>query len=319
LRCIEVTAPSHLHVGNIDLAGSLGRLYGTLGFTLSSPRFRAVICESNNNEVFGSGREDISYYLNIISKIFNIKLSVNVLEEIPAHVGMGSTTAMALSIAHAASILSSSNYNLPSIAVKIGRSRISGLGLYSYMYGGFLIDGGYRLDKQSPPPLIFQRKIPGDLKIVYAIPSKPLPKILEIKSREDEILSKLPPMTREKALENSHLVLMGIIPSAVEGDWKLFGEYLTRLNRGLGEYWAIKQEGIYCCKESEEIINYFLDRGGLCACQSSWGPTVYTLVNSHKVDQLLDGLNSLLSQMGGGTIGVTSINNWGAKIRVQEE
>jgi len=317
LKCIEVSAPSHVHVGNIDIHGGLGRLYGTLGFALRRPRFRAKVCPSDEVEVVGSKRSDLLEAARRASRLGGTPVRVEVAEEIPPHVGLGSTTPAYTGIAHAAAILAGKEANPRDIAYAMGRARVSGLGLYSYIYGGFLVDGGYRSPSpEGPPPLIFRRGIPGDLVVVYAVPSKPLPGILELKAREEEILGSLPPMPEEQALRNSRLVVMGIMPSAAEGDWESFGVFLTRFNRGLGEYWAREQGGEYCCSEVEEIAKYMLGAGGLCACQSSWGPTVYALTPRDKVSRLLEGLRELVDSMGGGLVGSSRVDNYGAVLRV---
>lgn len=38
MKRIKVEAPAHLHAGNMDLNGELGRVYGTVGFTINCPR-----------------------------------------------------------------------------------------------------------------------------------------------------------------------------------------------------------------------------------------------------------------------------------------
>jgi len=317
LKCIEVSAPSHVHVGNIDIHGGLGRLYGTLGFALRHPRFRAKVCSSDEVEVVGSKRADLLEAARIASKLGGVPIRVEVLEEIPPHVGLGSTTPAYTGIAHAASILAGKEADPRAIAYAMGRARVSGLGLYSYIYGGFLVDGGYRSPRpEGPPPLIFHRGIPGDLVVVYAVPNQPLPGILELKAREEEILESLPPMPEEQALRNSRLVVMGIMPAAAERDWESLGVFLTRFNRGLGDYWAREQGGEYCCSEVEEIVEYLLGAGGLCACQSSWGPTVYALTPRDNADRLLQGLRELVDSMGGGLAGLSPVDNNGAILRV---
>jgi len=37
LQKVIVTAPAHLHAGNFDLAGDLGRLFDTVGFAMDLP------------------------------------------------------------------------------------------------------------------------------------------------------------------------------------------------------------------------------------------------------------------------------------------
>ncbi|MEM0217559.1 MAG: hypothetical protein QXM73_02260 [Candidatus Nezhaarchaeales archaeon] len=37
MKYVKVEAPAHLHAGNMDLNGELGRVYGTVGFTINYP------------------------------------------------------------------------------------------------------------------------------------------------------------------------------------------------------------------------------------------------------------------------------------------
>ncbi len=317
MECVELSAPSHLHVGNIDLEGGIGRLYGTIGFTLRKPRLEARICKSSEPIITGSSRHDFSEIAYKIMELAQVNLRVEILREIPAHVGMGSTTPFVLGVGQAAFLLAGKNIELEELAVRLGRSMRSGLGFYSYKLGGFIVDGGFRVNSRRVPPLIFRSSLPGNLYIIYAIPRKPIPKIMEIKAREEEILSNLPPMPAELALENSRLVLMGILPAIAEGDWETAGRLLTQLNRGLGSYWAREQGDIYCCREIGELIDFYLDNQALCACQSSWGPTTYALVRGRrKALSLLERARRVLEDMNGGDIGITRIDNEGASIRV---
>ncbi len=313
--CLEISAPSHVHVGNIDIHGGLGRLYGTLGFTLEKPRLRVKICRSSKNEVRGTSRRDVEEYVDLFSKYYGVELSVSFMEEIPAHVGLGSTTPIALSIGIAAAILSGKRYDLEDIALRAKRSRVTGLGFYSFKYGGFICDGGYRPDKLKVPPLLMRVPVPEKYRIIYAVPTKHLDEIFALKEREDEILESMPAMDERMAEKNARIVLMGILPAVAEGDWETAGRLLYRLNRGLGEYWASEQRGIYCCEEVEEIVNFYLQQGALCACQSSWGPTVYALFPAGKVDSVYGKLVDLIEELGGGLHGVTKVDNNGAMIR----
>ncbi|MCE4601351.1 MAG: GHMP kinase [Desulfurococcales archaeon] len=318
MECVEVSAPSHVHVGNIDIHGGLGRLYGTIGFALEEPRLRTRICSSRKGvRVSGSERAEFKRYLKLFAKRYKLDLKVEVLEEIPAHVGLGSTTPIALSIGYATALLSGDEPVLEEIAGLAGRSTISGLGFYTFKTGGFIVDGGFKPGSTRVPPLIFRTPLPRSLSIVYAVPARPVPRILELKAREDAILREMPSMDEEMAMRNARLLAMGILPAAAEGDWRGLGEYLYRLNKGLGEYWASRQGGIYCCSEVDEIIDYFIRGGAFCACQSSWGPTAYALVPSKRRDPLYHGLTKLLEKLGGGIHGVTSVDNDGARVVVR--
>lgn len=315
MECVEVSAPSHVHVGNIDIHGGLGRLYGTLGFALEEPRLRIRLCSSHaDTSVRGSKRIEFERYLKLFAKRYNLNFEAEVLEEIPAHVGLGSTTPIALSIGYATALLSGREPVLEEIAALTGRSMISGLGFYAFKTGGFIVDGGFKPGSKRVPPLLFRIPMPRSLSIIYAVPARPVPEILELKAREDTILQEMPPMDEEMAMRNARILAMGILPAAAEGDWRELGGYLYRLNRGLGEYWASRQGDVYCCSEVDEIVDYFVRGGAFCACQSSWGPTVYALVPSKRRDPLYHGLTKLLEKLGGGIHGATSVDNDGARV-----
>lgn len=314
--CVEVSAPSHVHTGNIDINGGLGRLYGTLGFTLEEPRLKMKICRDNDNSVDGTSRGDVLGYVELFSKLYNVKMRVIVEEEIPPHVGLGSTTPIALGVGVAAAILSGRRYRLEEIALAAGRSQVSGLGYHAFMGGGFIVDGGFKPGVKMVPPLLARIPVPSKYRIVYAVPNARLDEILALKEREEEILESMPVMDEEMAARNSRIVLMGILPAALEGDWATAGRWLYEFNRGLGEYWASRQEGVYCCREVEEVVDFLMERGAYCACQSSWGPTVYGLLPSQHADNVYRELGELLERMGGGISGVSRVDNTGAVIRV---
>ncbi len=316
---IEVNAPAHVHVGNVDLHGGLGRLYGTLGFALVEPRLRLVVEESDGVVVEGTTRSDFRRLAEEVSGYYGVGLRIRVVEEIPANVGLGSTTPYALGVAAAASLIARGAYDLEEAARVTRRARVSGLGFYSFKMGGFIVDGGFVPGREGIPPLIFRAHVPAKYRIVYLVPNARLEEILEIKRREDEVLSSLPPMSEEMAMRNSRLVLMGIMPSVAEGDWKRAGEHLTALNSGLGDYWEVRQPGRYCCSEVGSLVGVLLDNGALCACQSSWGPTVYALVEGEgKASMLLERALDYGAGLGLEFIayGVTRVDNRGAILRV---
>ncbi len=47
MRRVRVMAPAHLHAGDMDLNGGLGRLYSTVGFAIDRPRLVVDIEESS--------------------------------------------------------------------------------------------------------------------------------------------------------------------------------------------------------------------------------------------------------------------------------
>ncbi len=309
---VTVSAPSHVHVGNVDINGGMGRLYGTLGFALEEPRLEVRVRVSSETRVVG-GTSSTEAFARLFSEMFGLGLEVVVENAIPRHVGLGATTAEALSIGYAASILAGRRVSVEELALAAGRGRVSALGVYSFKYGGFIVDGGFVPGKGRVPPLVFRAHVPASIAVVVGLPDTPrLEEILELKEREDEILESMPRMDRATAMENAWRVLMGIIPFVAEGDWRTAARRLYELNSGLGDYWSSRQPGRYCCREAEEAVSALLEAGALCACQSSWGPTVYGLVESGKAQSVLEAVKARVP----GRYWVTRVDNEGARARV---
>jgi len=317
---VKVIAPAHLHVGNIDLTGDLGRLYGTVGFTIDYPKTVVEIERSEHLTVIGKDSTNAEKYAKKTLKFLGLEgkgAYIRIKEAIPKHVGLGSQTALALSIGLGLAKLYDIEVDVKALALALGRSTISALGFYSFTKGGFIVDGGFKIEKKGEmiPPLIFNHSIPGDWFFVVAIPQKPLPKILSIKSKEEEILKSLEPMPKEFSDKVSRIVLMQMIPALVEEDIEVFGKAITSFNKALGEFWKEKQGGIYCDPIVEEGIELLLREGAYGACQTSWGPTFYGLVKGEsKAKELTELLKKFVYEKGGGYVFYTRGNNNGALI-----
>ncbi len=319
-RSVVVSAPSHVHVGNVDMHGGVGRLYGTLGFALQEPRLVVRVWLSGSFEAEGPRSGECLRFARAACEMAGCKgLKVRVEREIPAHVGLGSTTPLALSIALAASVLTGSRIDFEEYALSVGRSRVSGLGFHAFMHGGFIVDGGYPSERKGSevPPLIFRAIIPPRVAVVVALPTALASKVAEVKAREDEVLESMPPMDERVAAANARLVLMGILPAMAKGRFEEAARLLHKLNSGLGDYWAPRQEGRYCCREVEGLVEVLLNAGGWCACQSSWGPTVYSLTDYKQAEAVAAAAREYLSRIGGGRVWVTRVDNRGAYYTIE--
>jgi beta-ribofuranosylaminobenzene 5'-phosphate synthase len=316
-----VVAPAHLHAGNMDLTGDLGRLYGTAGFTIEYPRTVIEARKSDKITITGEDATNAERYAGAFVARFNIEggIAVNVKEAIPKHLGMGSQTALALSIGHALSELYNRPVDIEDMAIALGRSDIVALGFNSFQTGGFIVDGGYKVKEKGRrvPPCIFRYPIPEDWLFVVCIPHRPIPGILRIKEKEEEILGSLKPMPEQMSDRLSRIMLMQVMPSIMEHDIKSFGKYITAFNSRLGSFWEEFQEGnTYCDPIVESGINILLENGAYGACQTCWGPTFYGIVdNGDTARKLVEKLEHLLEQEGGGDVFYTPGNNQGATIR----
>ncbi len=283
---ITLNASSHVHLGNPDLHGGVGRLYGTLGITLDEPRLVITAWRDGDNT---EGLPDWAVQVyERLSAEYECTISLKIESLIPRGIGLGGTTPLYISLAEAFHRLcGTGSFDPVASAYRLGRSRVSGLGLYAYTHGGFIFDGGFKPGIPKPPPLVFRAEAPSWLRILVAVPRRHVDRIRRLKEREDEILGSLPRMDEQMAMRLSRIVLMGILANIADGDWIEAGRWMTEFNRMLGEYWAGEQGGVYCCSEAEELIEAMLSSGAIAAAQSSWGPAVYALVEDSRLEELV--------------------------------
>ncbi|WP_457741567.1 beta-ribofuranosylaminobenzene 5'-phosphate synthase family protein [Thermococcus sp.] len=312
---VRITAPAHLHTGNPDLSGDLGRLYGTVGFAIAKPRLEIEVKRAEKDR---SNDEDALKFLARLRKRYDFPpVEITVSEYIPKWVGIGFHTTLALSIGKAVDELYGLNLSLEEIALAVRRGLVTALGFYAFKVGGFIYEGGFPVNKREKvvPPLIFRGEMPEDWLFVVAIPETPRRVLAEIRKREDEILGNLKKMSPELADRLSRIVLMKILPAFVERDIKTFGEGLYQFNHLLGEFWSDYQENVYCCDLVNEGIKLMLSNA-YCACQTSWGPAFYGLVKGQTQAKRLKSLleNFLRENGDGGEVFITPADNCGAVV-----
>ena len=306
-------APAHLHAGNIDLNGGLGRLYGTVGFTIDYPRLVVDLEESTRVEA--NDPYAYSFAETIASRLGVGGFRVVVKEGFPPLVGLGYTTTLGLSIGVGVSRLYGLEYSIEDIALAIKRGLLTALGLYACKYGGFIVEGGFRkeLFEKTVPPLIFRGAIPSNWVFVVAIPNTPRARVSEIRAGEDRILRGVF-MSSEEASYLSRVLVVKMLPCFVEGDLKCFGEALTEFNRRLGLVWQKYQGGLYCDPIVEKGVEIMLKKA-YAACQSSWGPTFYAVLDDEvKAVELAREIKGFLDSVGGGEVFLTRGRNRGLEV-----
>ncbi len=311
---VKVSAPAHLHTGNFDMTGDLGRLYGTVGFAVD----RCLEIEVTKTDEVKANDDAAYLFTKRFAETFDLAgAEVKVKKAIPKFVGMGYHTTLALSIGSAMAKLYGLKLTAEEIALAMKRGAITSLGVHAFKVGGFIVEGGFRIKEREKmiPPLIFHQDIPSNWHFVIAIANEPQEKIVKMRENEDHILRNLKLMPKETSDMLSRIVLVKIIPSIVENDLKSFGEGLTAFNSELGKFWNEYQCGrTYCHPVVEEAIKIMLRRS-TCACQTSWGPTIYGIVDRlSEAETLSKELNAYLAKNGGGEVFITKANNVGAVI-----
>lgn len=311
---ITIRAPTHLHVGNFDLSGDMGRLFGTVGFSIEKPRLEI---EARKADGTSANNDDARFFARRFTRELDLPgADIVVNQAPPKYVGVGYHTTLALSIGKALSCLYNLSLKLEEIALIMKRGLITALGLYACKSGGFIIEGGFRPEEieEMVPPLLFRHEIPPNWFFVVAIPKRGRERIVNLRENEGEILENLRSMPKDMSAELSRLILVKMMPSLIEKNIEEFGEALTKFNSELGAVWSDYQEDRYCNKIVGEGVSIMKKRA-FCACQSSWGPTFYGLTEGKSMAiELTEELTSFLERSGGGDVFYTGPKNEGLEV-----
>jgi beta-ribofuranosylaminobenzene 5'-phosphate synthase len=310
MTTVRVEAPARLHMGMLDVAGRGARRFGGLGVAVSRPA--AVVQVGPGDDVTAEG-PDSERALAVAHRcrealVLTGGARVRVLEAIPPHVGLGSGTKLSLAVTAALAALAGQTPAPPAIARAAGRGARSAVGLWTFVLGGLVVEGGVRPGVEQPAPLLARHAMPEEWRCVLAIPdAEP-----GLSGRaEEEAFTQLRPDSDRAALI-AQLVLTSLLPGLAEGDLSEFGAALTRVQRLVGESFASVQGGVFHPRAGP-LVDALLRLGAAGAGQSSWGPAVYGVVGDEQAGiELARRMEAELG--GGGRVELVSFDNRGARV-----
>ena len=195
------------------------------------------------------------------------------------------------------------------LAKQVGRGLRSALGVHGFEHGGFLIEGG-KTSASTISPLLVRHDFPEDWRILLITPR-------ELQGthgrREIEAFADLASQERADPITETlcRLVLLGMLPALLERELNAFGESLYDFNRRVGALFQSVQGGIYANHRIEEIIRALRGAGVQGVGQSSWGPTIFAIVQAEESVRLCDWLDQRKICDSSERI-ITSGNNLGA-------
>lgn len=318
MKKIQIKTPSRLHLGFLNLRGDFGRIYGSLGIGIDKPNFviDAEISDSNSLEVMGLRKVDVKRYAEIFLKHFNLEkkvgVKINVSEEIPKHIGLGSGTQLALGVGFSLAKLFKKKISVENISEIMKRGKISGAGTYIFKHGGFVVDAGKKINNNEKiPPLLFHHSFPKEWFFVVVVPN--IGEGFHGK-KEKENFKKIQTVSKKEVKETFRLVWMKMIPALIEKDISSFGKAITELDKKTGKVFSRVQKGVYSHKLTEKGVKFLLKEKAYGAGQSSWGPSFYGLFDNK--DKVLNIKEKLLKEkfFNNAKIFITKAQNSGAKI-----
>ncbi len=311
MTTVWVEAPARLHLGLIDLRGDLGRRFGGLGAALVRPRVRVGVRLGPEGRSEGP---DVQRGLEFARRFLRHhgieeKVIVRVEEVIPAHVGLGSGTQLALAVARGLAELCEIEADAPALAAAVGRTARSSVGTWLFQHGGFVVEGGRRPNGPPAAPLVFQRPLPTDWRCVIAIP--PVNRGLSGEPEESAFRVLARP-SAETVGAIARLVLTVALPALIEVDPVGFGAAITGVQRHVGDCFREVQGGRFAHAQVARLVEDFERLRAHGAGQSSWGPAAFALAADE--EQATELLASARDRLGpDGVAFITAFDNRGAR------
>jgi beta-ribofuranosylaminobenzene 5'-phosphate synthase len=276
---VFVEAGARLHFGVLDLRGGLGRRFGGLGAAIPAPSLLLEATPASRGvEARGPDSDRAAEFARRFLEFHGLDRGARLVvhQRIPPHSGLGSGTQLGLAVARALAEM----YGLPAeptgLARAVSRARRSAIGTWAFALGGFIVEGGRHPGHDGVAPMIGRYDVPARWRCVVAVP--PGDPGLSGEA-EAAAFDRLPPPPAGEPEQVSHLVLMQLLPSLVEGDLTGFGGALSAIQRITGAWFAPEQGGVFAPGESATLIARMAEWGALGVGQSSWGPAVYGLVD----------------------------------------
>jgi beta-ribofuranosylaminobenzene 5'-phosphate synthase len=315
---VLVKTPARLHLGLIDMNGDLGRLFGGLGVGIDHPNVIVEAQSAENFVVTGQEAELATIMAKHFFSAYQVqpKVHINVLEAIPAHIGLGSGTQFSLAIAVALARLFNVKASVPELAVTMERAKRTGVGTAIFEVGGFVVDGGKNQNNKKFPPLIYRQPFPSEWRFIVTVPN--LDKGLS-NSEETSAFGKLRKMPSEDVGQICRLIMLKLLPAIFEHEIENFGEALTKIQVITGNHFAQAQGGTYSSPVAAECIEFMKKTGAYGVGQSSWGPALYGVVKQDEAKQVLLKVKAYLCKSVGGQVFIARANNRGASIKINEE
>jgi len=318
---ITVKSVSRLHFGFLDLSGDLGRLYGSIGVALENPKTVITATEAEKLIIENGDRAKILGFVEKFSKHYQVQPTarIHLLESIPEHSGLGSGTQLALAVATALAKICGIDADARELSSIMGRGKRSGVGIACFQFGGFIMDAGRKIvrldDLDSPPKIIFRYDFPTDWCFVVVIPEteKGL-----FGKKEDDVMNWLKP-SKKISEEICRLTQIKLLPSLVEKDIVEFGAALTEIDLRTGMFFEEIQGGVYRGKFAKNLMEFLLSSGAYGVGQSSWGPTIYGLVDETRAQYVAQNMKDFLVRKNlGGKVFVSRCSNKGGEITIRD-
>ena len=275
---IFVEAPARLHFGVLDLRGARGRRFGGLGAAAPAPTLLLSASPADTLAVTGEDADRAAAFARQFLAHHGLEggAVLHVERALPPHAGLGSGTQLGLAVARALAEIYGLPTEAPGLARAVGRAQRSAIGTWTFAGGGLVLEGGRYPESGRVAPLLVRLPFPPSWRCVVAVPHSGQGMS---GAAEAQAFAELPPAPEREVERVAHLVLMALLPALADADLARFGPALSEVQAMTGRWFAPAQGGTFTPGPTEELIRRMTEWGAAGVGQSSWGPTVYGIVD----------------------------------------
>ncbi len=315
---VETGARVHFGFGNLSLARR--RLYGGIGAGLAAPGATVEVTPAESVRA----PDALSRVAErAVERLGVAGASVEAVETLPRHVGLGSGTQHALAVAAGVAAAYGIDPDPRAAAPALGRGGRSGVGVAVFEDAGVVVDAGHPATRftADPPPI-------GEWTVPAPVARHPLPAAWRVllvtpdadpgRSGDEEdaaVRSTVEDADPDVADRIAGVLTRRLLPAAVEGDLATFGTAVATVSRLNGAWFADQQGGVYrpaVAPVVETLSESPVIEG---AGQSSWGPTAFGITAADRTDRAREAGHRALSAAGrDGTVRVVPFADRGARV-----
>lgn len=232
----------------------------------------------------------------------------------PQHVGLGSGTQLAMSVATA--LHCASELPLPTaseLSRSVGRGHRSCIGSHGFFEGGLLFEMGRESD-EAFAEIEARVELPEDWRVVQLRPRQQAGL-----SGHNEVIAfdKLPAVPAEATTALLNEIRENILPAAWGGNFSEFSESVYRYGVLAGECFSQVQGGPFANQTLASWVQDIRGHGIAGVGQSSWGPSLFVLQESEEAAQdFVQWFHDEISPASESHSTISTISNRGVEISV---
>ncbi len=305
VRGVTLRIPYRLHLGFYRYRDS-PYLFGSTGVAVEEPYLVMKVSRIEGRYFIKTPTTESEEIISEVLRTLDVRdgISVEISGFLKHHVGLGSRTKLVMGLLKSLKILDYVEGKTPidNLARRLGVGRVSGIGVYTFLHGGFVADTGvYQDNGVIKYPELLLRLRPPRWSILIVVPES----VRGFREEEEEsALSNVEPHKNQAEL---YTLLTYLITSVKLSDFQLFSKALSKIQLFAGQYFSRYQGGIYSSEESTLVAETLSKNGVTALGQSSWGPTIYGFVeNQRRAERVIKALNELRNSL--------KLNFWVTKV-----